>query len=100
MATDTVDLAFIGKSLERLQQEQREVRRELTDIRQLALAIVDQNNRTDRHIGELKDELSLMVKSEIMGRLANFETRTVDAVVHAIDILEERVRRLEAPGQN
>jgi hypothetical protein len=99
MATDTVDLTFIGKSLEKLQQEQREVRRGLTDIRQLALAIVDQHNRTDRHIGELKDELGLMVKSEIMGRLANFETRTVDAVVHAIDILEERVRRLEASSQ-
>ena len=99
MATDTIDLTFIGKSLEKLQSEQREVRRELTDIRQLALAIVDQNNRTDRRIGELKDELGLMVKAEIIGRIAHFETRTVDAVVHAIDILEERVRRLEASSQ-
>lgn len=99
MATDTVDLTFIGRTLEAIQREQREARKELGDIRQLALGIVDQGHRTDRRIVDMKDEIELMIKAEIMGRLANFETRTTDAVIRAIDILEERVQRLEAAGR-
>jgi hypothetical protein len=95
MSTGTVDLSFIGRTLESIQREQRDMRKELTDIRQLALGIVDQGHRTDRRILDLKDELELMIKAELMGRLANFETRTVDTVIRAIDVLEERVRRLE-----
>lgn len=96
MATETVDLTFIGKTLQAMQTEQRQVRKDLADIRHLALAIVEQHNRSDRRLIDVKDELELMIRAEIMGRLANFETRTVDTVVRALDILEERVKRLEA----
>ena len=95
MSPDTIDLTFIGRTLENIQREQRDIRKELGDIRQLALGIVDQGNRTDRRIVDLKDELELMIKAELMGRLAHFETRTVDSVVRAIDVLDEGVRRLE-----
>jgi cell division septum initiation protein DivIVA len=95
MATDTVDLTLIGKTLETMKREQREARKELADIRQLALGLVDQGGRTDRRILDLKDELELMIKAELMGRLANFESRTTDAMIRAIDALEARVARLE-----
>lgn len=95
MAADTVDLTFIGRTLEAIQREQRETRAELADIRRLALGIVDQVGRSDRRMSDLKDELELMIRAELMGRLAHFESKTTDAVIRAIDLLEERVERLE-----
>ncbi len=40
----------------------------------------------DQRIGNLKDELQLMIKSELMGALGNFEVRMVG-------LIEERLAR-------
>jgi hypothetical protein len=60
----------------------RDIRREMTDQRALLLALVEQGQRLERRMGELerriseiKDDIELMLKAELMGRLGNFETR-------------------------
>ena len=72
----------------------RDIRREMTDQRTLLLAIVDQGQRLerrmgelDRRMGEMKDDIELMLKAELMGRMGNFESR-----------FEDRLDRLERPG--
>ena len=72
----------------------RDIRREMTDQRTLLLAIVDQGHRLERRMGEMarnitetKDDIELMLKAELMGRMGNFESR-----------FEDRLDRLERPG--
>ena len=71
----------------------RDIRREMTDQRTLLLAIVDQGHRLERRMGEVarnitetKDDIELMLKAELMGRMGNFESR-----------FEDRLDRLERP---
>jgi hypothetical protein len=63
------------------------VRSELKDVRSLALQTVEYARRLERNGNELKDDLELLLKSEIMGRLSNFETRleeSIDAKLAAV----------------
>jgi hypothetical protein len=53
----------------------RDIRREMTDQRTLLLALVEQGQRLERRITETRDDIELMLKAELMGRLGNFETR-------------------------
>ncbi len=53
----------------------RDIRREMTDQRALLLALVEQGQRLERRISETRDDIELMLKAELMGRLGNFETR-------------------------
>jgi hypothetical protein len=60
----------------------RDIRREMTDQRALLLALVEQGQRLERRMGELerriseiKDDIEIMLKAELMGRMGNFETR-------------------------
>ena len=55
--------------------EQREQRTELRDVRSLLLAQVDHRRRAERRTAELRYDLELMLKSELIGRSGNFETR-------------------------
>ena len=50
----------------------------LTEVRFIAVErrIVD----VDERIGVLKDDLELMIKSELMGALGNFETRMISLI--------------------
>jgi hypothetical protein len=53
----------------------RDIRREMTDQRTLLLALVEQGQRLERRISETRDDIELMLRAELMGRLGNFETR-------------------------
>jgi hypothetical protein len=86
--TDAPDNALILSILREIRAEQREQR-------SLLLTLTDYTRRLDRRIGnverrfdELKDDLKLMVKSELMGRLAHFET----TIEQRLDALEEKAR--------
>lgn len=78
--------------LQEIQTEQREQRVELRDMRSLLLAQVDYGRRVERRLSELREDLELMFKSELMGRLGNFEI----GIERRLDDLEERVGTLEA----
>ena len=73
----------------------RTIRRENADFRTLLLGLVTQGQRLERRMGELdrrmiemRDEVELMLKSEVMGREARIE--------RLIEALSERVAALEA----
>ncbi len=79
---DTVDLNFLASLSERILSEQREIRNDLADMRRAVLQLIDKAQRHERRFDELehrivetKDDLGLMIRSELMGRMANFETR-------------------------
>lgn len=100
---DNVDLNFLATQFERvltgqreIRDEQREIREELTGIRQemsvmrsdmadmrrAILQLIDKAMRHERRFDELerriveaKDDIELMMRSEVMGRLAYFETK-------------------------
>jgi len=60
----------------------RDIRREMRDHRTLLAGLVDQGQRLerrmgelDRRMGEIKDDIELMLKAELMARMGNFESR-------------------------
>jgi hypothetical protein len=73
----------------------RAIRRENADFRTLLLGLVTQGQRLERRMGELdrrmiemRDDIELMLKSEVMGR----ETR----IERLIEALSERIAALES----
>ena len=91
MAEQQIDLNFIGRQLERVLDEQRTLRREMDDVRNLVLGLADQNRRLDRHISDMQADLELMIKSEIGGRMSNVESRLEARTDRQIDALIERI---------
>jgi len=91
----SVTLDRLFRLLQEIQAEQREQRAEQRDMRSLLLAQVDHGRRVERRLSELRDDLELMFKSEMMGRLGNFET----GIERRLGDLEERIGALEAGQQ-
>ena len=70
----------------------KEIRADVREHRSLLLQLVDANQRAntrfdaiERRMGELRADLELMLKGELLGRLAHFETQ-----------IENRLGELEA----
>jgi len=70
--------ALIVRNLE----GQAGIKREIANIRGLTLGLSDKVQRLDRSVNEvkrdlheIKDDIWIMLKSELMGRRGNFETR-------------------------
>ena len=91
--TDTLDLTFLGKQLER-------VLTRATNAETLALQNIEYSRRLERQmdnlgrrLSEQKDDLELIVKAEIMGRLGHFEVRMERLIDEKLDTL-----RSELPG--
>src|SRR5271170_1542882 len=72
--------------------EMRAIHRECGDIRGLTLALSDKVRRLSRDMHEIKDDLWIMLKAEIMGRSGHFETQYDSR----LDVLSERIATLEA----
>ena len=52
----------------------RALRSDVGDLRTVVLANVERTRRVERRLEEVRDDLELMVKAEMMGRLGHFET--------------------------
>ena len=59
----------------------KEIRADLREHRTLLLQLVDANQRSnarfdtiERRVGDLRPDLELMLKGELLGRLTHFET--------------------------
>jgi hypothetical protein len=74
-----------------VRNEMAQMRQEMADVRRHTLLTSDFARRSDRRMSELKDDLELIVRSEVGGRLANAETRFENE--HAR--LERRIEALE-----
>ncbi|MQT13493.1 hypothetical protein [Segnochrobactrum spirostomi] len=81
----------------------KEIRAEQASQRALALQTVDYLRRVEKRLddrlvaldgrfGTLRDDLELMVKAELMGRLSHFETR----VEQRLDAMAEQIALHEA----
>jgi hypothetical protein len=75
-------------------EQLRLIRRELGDVRTVALQGVEYMRRVERRVGgverrieELRDDLELMLKTELMGRFAHFE----DNMESRLDAMSDRV---------
>lgn len=93
---ETIDLTFVGEQLKKLLSEQQKLRRDIADIRTLCLQGIDHSRRIERNSAEMKDDLELIVKSEIMGRLGNFEVKVEQHLGEAKDETGELFDKLEA----
>lgn len=96
----------MNENVENLVLEQLKlIRREIADLRTLALQTVEHTRRIDRRMGEfdhrmgeldrrmgeLRDDIELMVKAELMGRLGHFET----VIEQQLGVLSDRLAALE-----
>lgn len=68
-------------------EQLRAIRREIVDLRTITLRNVDYLQRLERRMSETRDDLELMIKAELMGRLSHFET----TMEQRIDALEGRL---------
>jgi len=80
----------------------RDIRKDLADQRNLLLQSVDRTSRIENRIdakmlafeqrlNHLRDDLELMIKAELMGRLGHFET----IMEQRLDALADRIAHLE-----
>ena len=65
----------------------RSLRAEVADMRTILLAGIDRSRRVERRIEEMRDDLEIMIKAELMGRPGNFEAH-VDA---RLDAMREQI---------
>jgi len=84
-----VSLEMMQALMVRVMDELKIVRNENGSMRTIMLGLSDQGRRIERRLGELdrrfgeldrrldeaKDDMELMIRSEMMGRLGNFEIR-------------------------
>jgi hypothetical protein len=68
-------------------EESAAIRRDYREMRSLVLGMHDQMRRrfddVDRRLNDLRDDLELMIKAELMGRLGHFETQ-IEARIAAL----------------
>lgn len=76
------EVAGIHGDLLSMRGDLAEVRNDLADMRRAILQLIEKAQRHERRFDELehriveiKDDMELMIRSEVMGRLAYFETR-------------------------
>lgn len=87
-----VDLTLLTSLAQESLEQGREIRRELRDLRTLTLNTVDYVRRLDRRMGELRDDLELMLKSELMGRFTHLQTRLDER----LGSFEDQITAMEA----
>jgi len=82
----------MADNVENLVLEQlKAIRRDIADVRTLTLQNSDYIRRLDRRMSELRDDLEMMIKAELMGRLGHFET----VMEQRLDALGERIAHIE-----
>jgi hypothetical protein len=82
----------------------KQIQRDLSDQRRLLLNLVDYVHRMeqrseerfiaiDRRLSSMKDDIELMVKAELMGRLTHFETLMDEKIAKLSDRLAAQEAR-------
>lgn len=75
----------------------KELRAEQRDHRTPLLQGIDYSRRIERRVAEMRDDLELTVKSELMGRLGHFETQVEMALGKVADRMDAMARESAAP---
>jgi hypothetical protein len=99
---ETLDLTLPGRLVEQTLTEVKALRREVADVRSLAVQGIEFSRRLERRLTEQGDDLQLVVKSEIMARLGHFETAIegrlgqFEATVEGkLDVMASRIADIE-----
>lgn len=90
MAT-TLDDGLLLNLLKEIRSGQRDQRTLLLQSVDYARRVEHRLDALDRRIGKMRDDLELMIKSELMGRLGHFETQ----MEIAIGTLSDRIDEIE-----
>ncbi|WP_116654565.1 hypothetical protein [Pelagibacterium sediminicola] len=88
---DTVNLDFLGRNLADIQRDQAQLRSDVMQVRQLILLVTEKIGRLERNSHEMTDDLTLMLKSELSGTLANLEDRIEALIDRRITTVEEKI---------
>lgn len=88
---ENVDLGFLAKLAEQNLAEMQSLGKEVADIRTLTLQNVDYLRRVERRMTELRDDIEVTIKSELLGSMTHLEGR----IETAMTALSERVSSLE-----
>lgn len=91
---EAVTLELLGRLIREIQAEQRATREQRREEVAVLRALVDRVGRVDRHINELRDDLELMIRSELMGQLGQLRTQTeqnIEALAERVEALERRI---------
>ena len=102
MTDRTVTLEFLAQPSQNMLDEMRALRRELADVRSLSLQNHDYDRRLDRRMSELKDDLEVMPKAELMGRMGHMETKIenyLQPITDKLRNLEDRVAVIDHAGR-
>ena len=91
----SITLERLFQLLQEIQVEQRQQRTEQLDMRSLLQDQVKQGLRTERNLSELREDLELMLKARLMGRLGYLETQ----IGYRFDELSDRIGELEGGGR-
>ena len=76
MSVANVDLEFLGKQSAKILDELKSLRKEVADIRTLALQTYEFSRRVEKRQGELRDDLEVAIKVEFGGGFAHLQTST------------------------
>jgi hypothetical protein len=86
-----VTLEFLARQNEKILSELKDLRTEMSDVRTLTLQGVDFSRRLERRLTEQTNDLELMLKAELIGRLTHFETR----IGTTLEALDDRLTDIE-----
>ena len=81
------DLAMAEEPTSLIIEHLGSLRAEVADMRTVLLASIDRTRRVEERIEEMRDDLEIMIKAELVGRLGNVEAH-VDA---RLDAMREQV---------
>jgi hypothetical protein len=96
--TDTISLEFIARRQDIMIDALRTQAREHADFRTLVLGLIEQGHRFERRLNDVVPEVELMLKSDTMGRFANFEARTDEKLAAHVGPLHQATRSRLSPA--
>jgi septal ring factor EnvC (AmiA/AmiB activator) len=102
MATDSIDLTFLGRQQEKilselnsLRQESRQVRAGFTTVSDYMSRLNKRIDDLERRIIDMREDTEAMIKLELGGAIANLETRLDERSDQQFDrfyqLLDERL---------
>ncbi|WP_438750383.1 hypothetical protein [Pararhizobium sp. O133] len=99
MIEETVDLRFLAKQGQKILEDMRIFRQEVSEVRTLALQTYEYSRRIERRQAELRDDLEITIKMEFGGGLAHLQTaieRSLARIEAKTEELVDRVETLES----
>lgn len=98
MSQSTVNLEFVLRQQQQVLDELRLLRKDVSDIRSLAVQTVEYSRRIERRVSETRDDIEVMLKAELSGRLAHLETTIEGQLMTLSSRIDEAVAGFTSPN--